>query len=309
MDSIDRETHMKTRKMNTREVSEYLGVNEKKIYSLISEKQLPATKITGKWIFFKDLVDAWLERSMETGEGFKPESSGLLLMTGSDDILFGHLLSILKKERKDLFPFFCKTGSLKGLNLLKEGKAQLACMHAFDEASNEYNLPFIDSHLQKERFVTVNFAKREQGLIVRKGNPRRIFTIVDIGGKGFRLINRQPGSGTRILLDMLLKKHGIPAGSIPGYEKEATTHLEIGLAVLGGEADCGIGIRTVANILDLDFIPLRKERFDIVIRKDSFFSREMSVFLEMVGSIRFKNRAAEFGGYDTGLSGKILYRS
>ena len=299
---------MSNRIMNTKELSRYLGINEKKIYSLITEKKLPATKITGKWIFFKDMVDEWLEVSAGKKKHLR-ELENILMITGSDDILFNQLLNIMKKQMPDIFPFICKTGSLKGLSVLKEGKAHMSGAHLLDEDSNEYNLPFIDLYLGDYHTVTVNFVEREQGLIVRKGNTKKIKTIEDISRKKIRFINRQKGSGTRKLLDLSLKNLEISPLLIKGYKNEVTTHLEVGLSVLNNKNDCGIGIRAVSNMLGLGFIPLTKERFDIIILKELFFSKRIQMFLEILRSNQFKRIAKKFGGYNTANSGKIIYNT
>ena len=299
---------MSKRIMNTKELSAYLGINEKKIYTLITEKKLPATKITGKWIFLKDMVDDWLERS----SGEKPyikESKDVLMITGSDDILFNRLITIMRKQFPKIFPFFCKTGSLKGLFVLKDGKAHMAGSHLLDEESKEYNLPFIDSYLKEYHIVTVNFAKREQGILIKKGNPKKIKSFEDIARNDIRCINRQKGSGTRKLLDVFIKKFGISSKSIDGYNKEVTTHLEVGLNVLNNEVDFGLGIKAAAKMLDIDFIPLVKERFDIIIFKELFFSQQVQKFLGILRSPQFKKIAKGLRGYDTRDSGKIIYDS
>lgn len=293
--------------MNTRELSKYIGINEKKIYTLITEKKLPATKITGKWLFFKDMVDDWLEKSVGRKIILAKVSKGILMITGSDDILFNKLTNEMRKKTTDIFTFFCKTGSLRGLSVLKDGKAHMTGSHLLDEESNEYNLPFIDACLEDYRTVTINFAKREQGIIVKKKNPKKIKTIEDISRKEVKFINRQKGSGTRNLLDLSLKKLGMSPLHINGYKKEVTTHLEVGLSVLNDSADCGIGIKAVANMLELGFIPLVKERFDIIILKESFFSKGVQIFLDILKSTHFKKLARKLGGYDTRDSGKVIH--
>jgi len=292
--------------MNTEQVSKYLGINEKKVYKLITEKKLPATKITGKWTFLKDMVDRWLEGDIDM-DVFLRQQKGVLLITGSDDMLFSQITNILNKYSTDIFPFFCKTGSLKGLDVMKQGKAHIAGTHLLDEDSREYNIPFIDSYLEDRHIVTMNFASREQGLIVKKNNPKHIIKLEDIARRGIRFINRQKGSGTRNLLDLSLKKLGISSLSVNGYKKEVTTHLEVGLHILNNSADCGIGIKSVSNMLGLGFVPLSKERFDIVILKEVFFSNSLQNFIEILRSAKFKRIASALGGYDTKTSGKVIY--
>ncbi len=299
---------MKKRIMNTRELSAYLGINEKKVYTLITEKKLPATKITGKWIFLKEMVDAWLEQSVE-GRTALSWSEDVMLMTGSDDLLFSELGSMLHKQDKRLIPFYGKTGSLGGLAVLKKGNAHISAAHLLDEESGEYNVPFIDSHLGGCHVVMVHFAIREQGIFVKKGNPKHIESVETIAKKRVACINRQKGSGTRKLFDMILKKAGIPQNSIKGYGKEVTTHLEIGLAVLRGNADCGIGIKAITSILGLDFIPLQKEHFDILLPKEFFFLPQVQLMLEILRSKQFGAQAQLLGGYDTVHAGKVIYDS
>lgn len=293
--------------MNTRELSEYLGINEKKVYALITKKQLPATKITGKWIFLKELVDRWLEQSIY-GHAH-PISGDVMLMTGSDDLLFSKLGAMLREQDRRLIPFYGKTGSMGGLAVLKRGNAHISAAHLLDEASGEYNMPFVDSQLAGCPVVMVRFAVREQGILIQKGNPKKITTLNDLTRKEVACINRQKGSGTRKLFDMMLRQAGIRSSAVNGYRKEVTTHLEVGMAVVRGSADCGMAIHAVAVMLGLDFIPVQQEHFDIIIPKEYFFLPQVQLMLEILRSRQFKNRALEFTGYETGRSGTIIYDS
>jgi excisionase family DNA binding protein len=295
--------------MNTGELSRYLGINEKKVYTLVTEGGLPGTKVTGKWIFIKDLVDMWIENSVENYPAAMSRLKGTLMMGGSDDPLFDVTIREMQKASSAIFPFFCKTGSLGGLSLLRDHKAHLCASHLLDSKKEEYNLPFIDSYLPDFRIVTVNFACRQQGLIVKAGNPLRLRRVEDLMNPGIRLINRQKGSGTRVLLDSYLKKLCTDGTKIKGYDTEATTHFDVGLKVLRGLADVGVGIKMTANALGLGFVPLRKERFDILIPRDSFLLEQVQTFVEILKSRQFQRRASEFGGYDTRISGKVIYAS
>ncbi|MEK7306953.1 MAG: helix-turn-helix transcriptional regulator [Nitrospirota bacterium] len=295
--------------MNTRELSRYLGVNEKKIYSLIAEKRLPATKITGKWGFLKELVDIWLENSIENHQPILRRQKGLLLVAGSNDPLLNLILNELERAGEPLFPFLCTTGSLAGLSMLKARSVHISGSHLLDTANGEYNIPFLASHIPDFSVVAVNFAYRQQGLLIRGENPLKIKGIEDLVRPYIRFINRQKGSGTHLLVDEHLKRLGIDPSQVSGYETEVSTHLETGISILKGDADAGVGIRTIAEMLGLGFIPLQEERFDLLIPKDYFFFEEVQQFLDALKTSQFRGKAASLGGYDTRDSGRIIYTS
>lgn len=295
--------------MNTRELAKYLGINEKKVYSLIEEKNLPATKITGKWGFLRELVDIWLENSVDSYPSVLHRLKGFLMVAGSNDPLLEFALDELEKGGSGFFPFFCNMGSTEGLQMLSERKVHVAASHLFDQETGEYNTGQASSDLAKLRTVIINFAYRKQGLIVKKGNSLKIKGIEDLTRKGIRFVNRQKGAGTRALIDSLMKKHRIDTSSINGYENEVYTHLDVGLRVLKGEADSGAGIMATANLLGLDFIPLKEERFDLLIPRDYLFVEEVTALMDILRSERFAKEAERFGGYDLRDTGKMIYSS
>lgn len=295
--------------LNTRELAEYLDINEKKIYALIVQKKLPATKITGKWLFPKTLVDNWLVQNLQDLPYIKKKMQQVLLITGSDDPLFHSLLNDLRLNNTSMIPFFSTTGSLTGLKILDLHKAHIACCHLLDKQQGDYNIPFIHEYLPHMKVVIINFALREQGFIVHKQNPFDIASVKDLIKKDLRFLNRQPGSGTRLLLDNLLMEYNIPTHKINGYENQVNTHWEIGLNILAGHADCGIGIKGVARQLGLGFIPITKERFDVIINKAYFFNQEVQSMIDIMKTSGFKKRAVNFGGYDVTNTGSILYVS
>jgi molybdate-binding protein len=147
---------------------------------------------------------------------------------------------------------------------------------------------------------------RELGLILSRGNPKEVKGLSDLTRKGIRTINRQPGSGTRHYFDLELAKLGIRPEEINGYEDTVPTHLEVGLKVLRKETDAGVATKTVAQLLGLDFVPLVRERFDILIPKTRFFSQPIQILLGIIGSREFRNRVEAMGGYDASESGRII---
>ncbi|UCD85848.1 MAG: helix-turn-helix transcriptional regulator [Deltaproteobacteria bacterium] len=292
--------------MNTKELSEYLSINEKKIYTLITGKKLPATKITGKWIFLKELVDLWIENSIENYPQTMRKLKGVLMIAGSNDPLLELVMNETKKTDPGFFPFFSIMGSLEGLTVLKNNKAHICGCHLLDTERKEYNFPFIKSYLPDFKTVAINFAYRQQGLIVKRNNPLKIKGIEDLSRHEIRLVNRQAGSGTRVLLDSYLKHLSIVSSRIRGYRTVVNTHWEVGLGILKGAADVGLGIKAVADGLGLGFIPLKEERFDLLIPQDYFFFEEVQRFLKVLRSSQFKQKAARFGGYDTRESGRVM---
>ena len=160
-----------TKYMNTIELSQYLGINEKKIYTLIVEKKIPATKITGKWIFIKEFVDMWIEDSVKNYSQEIEKLRGILMVAGSNDLLLESTRSNTKNTTPEFYAYILQTGSLKGLSVLKNGKAHISGSHLLSDEKGEYNLPFISSYLSDFQVVVINFAYRQQGLIIRGGNP------------------------------------------------------------------------------------------------------------------------------------------
>ena len=156
-------------------------------------------------------------------------------------------------------------GSLGGLLALRRGEAHAAGVHLLDEATGEYNLPYVRRYVKGRDVVVVNLAKRIQGLIVPAGNPKGVGRLEDLAGGDVRFINRQRGSGTRMLLDYMLGRLGIEAGAVSGYDREEYTHLAVAAAVAGGRADVGLGILSAARALAVDFVPLLEEQYDLVI--------------------------------------------
>ena len=294
---------------DTKAVAAYLKVNEKMIYSLVSEKGLPATKVTGKWLFPKQLVDQWLEihtQNYPQSQTQLPPYHGLLIITGSNDPLLDKTLTLFNRNQSGQVAVFGNLGSMGGLQALRQGLCHIAASHLLQEDETEYNFEFAIKELNLMPAV-INFCRREQGILVAKGNPEKIQSITDLGRNGMRIVNRQLGTGTRLLLDRELKREGIKTEKIDGYQREVSRHIDVGLEILAGRADAGPAIRAVAGILDLDFIPLRWERFDFMIDKDRFFEEGIQHFLGLLHEAAFRDLVSDLGGYDISLSGKMIF--
>ena len=296
--------------LSTKEVAELLNVNEKMVYSLVSEKGLPATKITGKWLFPKHLVEQWVEANTinyPDNDYRLPPYDGLLIIAGSNDPLLDRAISVFNQQNSKQLAVFGNLGSMGGLRALRQGLCHIASSHLLQEDESEYNFDFAFKELD-EMPAVVNFCRREQGILVPKGNPENILTIADLARPGIKIVNRSLSTGTRLLLDKELQKAGINGEKIEGYSVEVSRHLDVGLEILAGRANAGPGIRAVAKLLDIDFIPLRWERFDLMIAKERFFDEGIQRFLGIFHETAFLQMATrDFAGYDVSSGGQMVF--
>jgi len=297
--------------MSTKEVAKYLSIHEKQVYALIKSKKIPSTRVTGKWVFPKKLVDDWIDSSAKSGlEQARQKSrriEGALLASGSNDPILDMLHTYMRKSYPEFYIFSANTGSTDGLKALNMGYTDLAWSHLLDPKSGEYNIPFLSTYLPNVKPIVVNLFQRDLGFLVAPKNPFRIRGFEDLTQKGIRFINRQKGSGTRVLLDHHLKKLQISASKINGYEREVYTHFEVGLSILSKEADVGIATIAVSKLLGLPFIPITQESFDMILDQSTFFEKGIQAFIEILNSPDFRNRVERLGSYDFKSSGKILY--
>jgi len=287
--------------MVVHEVAEYLRVKERKIYDLINQKQIPCTRVTGKWLFPKDMIDLWL---MQNSESVLPSAYAAPMpeiVVGSHDPLLEWAL------RESNAPIAMQTtGSLEGLHRFANGEAILCGLHVLDPDSGDYNLSMIQSIVQDQSIVVLEWAWRQQGLIVAAGNPHGIQELTDLVSKNLRLIDRQAGAGSKILLDHLLKQAGINQEQLRIIDKAVRTEMDVGLAVSSGKADAGVAIEAVARQLHLGFVPLRKERFDLVMRRFDYFQPPIQKLFDLMRSPAFNEKAEELGGYDVSRATRVV---
>ena len=245
-------------------------------------------------------VRAELIRSREQVEG-------ALLVIGSHDSTLDVIDSMLRRTHPRFRLTSAHVGSLGGLLALSRGQCHLAGSHLLDEATGEYNRQAIREHLKGTPCLLVHLADREQGFIVLPGNPRNITKFEDLLREDVSFINRQRGSGTRVLLDYELKKRGILPAKVRGYRDEEYTHMNVAAAVLSGRADCALGVRSAAVALGLDFIPVGVEQYDLVAAKTWADDERMQALLEVIRSAEFRETVTAMGGYDASRSGEILW--
>ena len=250
----------------------------------------------------------WREERRGAGELSRHETrmdghSGVIRIVGSHDLALNMLVSQAKDRNPETDIEVTPAGSLGGLIALQEGRAHLAGIHLLDEESGEYNYPYVKHILPGHEMAIVHLAYRIQGLMFARDNPKQIRGLQNLRRRDVVFVNRQKGSGTRVLLDLQLRRHGIPPSEIRGYEKELDTHLAVALSITRREADVGLGIEAAARSCDLDFLPLFRERFDLVIPATYYRSRLLSPLLGMVSSQEFRKTIDNVGGYDTSQMG------
>lgn len=297
--------------MNTKEVAQYLDIHEKQVYLLIKAGKIPCTRVTGKWIFPVHLIDEWIQTSAQDSikQARKKINSmeGSLLAAGSNDPVLDMLLTAIRKDYPKFNIFSSNTGSVNGLETLNTGLTDIAFSHLYDVASRDYNIPYLKQYCPNQSPVVVNLFYRQIGFLVAKSKSNIFKGWDSLTQKNMRFVNRQKGSGIRVLLDHELKKRSIACDDISGYNNEVYTHFEVGLSLISSAADVGIASAAVARILDLDFQPLVDERFDMILDKNTFFQPALQAFIETLQSEKFKNRIKKIGNYNFTNAGKILY--
>ncbi|HEX3022433.1 MAG TPA: molybdopterin biosynthesis protein [Lachnospiraceae bacterium] len=242
-----------------------------------------------------ELVRVELYRSIE-------EISHTVVCIGSHDVILDQIADRMAMNDKGVFLSSTHIGSMGGLMALKRGEAHMAPIHLLHEETGEYNLPYLRKLFQ-EPMALIKGVKRIQGILVKKGNPLHIQGLTDL--KACRYVNRQRGAGTRILLDYKLKQEGIDPTEIPGYEREAATHMAVAALVASDSADAGLGILSVAKAMQLDFIPIGQEEYDFAIPSKYLELPEVKVFIEVLCSEAFHEQLNQMGGYRYEETGRI----
>lgn len=250
-------------------------------------------------------------QGMEAGEKVqvrlyrsKAEIEKTILSIGSHDLTLDLMAQFLAAHDRRLAS--ANVGSQGGLVALRRGEAHFAGSHLLDPQTGEYNISYIRQYMPNIRVKVIALVGREQGLIVRRGNPKGIKSLEDLTRPGVRFVNRQRGAGTRVLLDYHLNLMTIPPESIVGYTQEEYTHLGVAAAVASGRADCGLGVAAAAQALDLDFVPLFQERYDLVIPKQFADAELLAPLFDLLFARSFKEAVSRLNGYDVSVMGAII---
>lgn len=304
--------------LSTQEVADILHVSKSTIYDLIKRGEINSYKIGRKVKFMQEDVDAYIARSRHENST-KPvrtvEASSTLLNPAHDispDIIISGQDVVLDILANDLSAAGISAGraylsGYEGLLAMYEGKVTTASCHLYSGDYNEFNAPYVKILMPGVPAVLVNLSYRMQGFYVKKGNPMKIRGWNDLAREDIIILNRGTGSSSRILLDSQLKRLGIPAQSVKGYDNIMRSHLTMAAAIAEGEADIGIGTGRVSKQLDeIEFIPLIEERYDLVFRKSDLESDAVQELLRILSSPAFKKEISHFSGNDHRDIGKII---
>ena len=286
--------------LTTREVADLLRVKERKIYELVAEQAIPVSRVTGKMLFPRDLVEAWVRRRVELAGGAAELTPPPAVLAGSHDPL---LEWAIRESGSEIATFF--GGSIDGLTRMTSRRAFAAGMHVFDPDTGDFNLGLVANELAGQPVVMTEWAWRTQGLVVASGNPRGLASAADLAG--VRFIPRQPEAGSYLLLRHLLAEAGVEPATVGMLDPPARTEADVAQHVLEGRADAGLAVETVARMHRLDFIPLFRERYDLLAWRREYFEPPMQRLLAFCASASFRRRATEIGGYDLSGLGTVRY--
>lgn len=301
------------------EVANLLKVSKLTVYDLLKKREIPSFKVGRQMrINSKDLDSFINGKKTEPPAVTLPPSTSRknqvndtgtrnLLISGQDmvlDILGKHLES--KGNYKALRSY---EGSLNSLLAMYKGECDIVSLHMFDGDTNEYNVPYVRKILIGYQYTIINLISRKAGLMVQKGNPLNITNWPDLNKKNIRLINREIGSGARILLEEQLRMHHLSSSDIEGYDRIETSHLSVASSISSGEADVGVGTEKAAKIVGLDFIPLITERYDLVMINNKENNEILNILTNILNSASFKKEIQALGDYDISQTGQIIYKT
>ena len=236
----------------------------------------------------------------------EPEIVNTVAVIGSHDQLIDIAADLMRTQYRGQYVSSSHVGSMGGIMAIKRAEAHLAGIHLLDETTGCYNTSYIKKYLGNGPIALIKCVQRIQGLMVAPGNPKNIKSIVDLGNDAVKYVNRQKGSGTRILLDYLLKRHHLPGAELSGYEREEYTHLAVAALVAAGSADAGLGVYSAAKAYHLDFIPLCEEEYDFIVPEPYLEIEKVKCFIAILASPEFRQALVNLGGYLIAEPGKII---
>lgn len=287
--------------LTTAEAADYLRLKERKLYELVSEGAIPCSKVTGKWLFPRHELDRWVMSSLAVPVGMQA-SNPPPIVGGSQD----NLLEWTMRESGSGLASLPE-GSAAGVRRLLRGEVLAAAIHYHAAGEADANPPAVRRMAALHDGVLVGFAKREQGLLLAPGNPRKIRSFADVIEGGARLAVRQQGAGAQMLLDVLLEEAGAQGTKVRRLDPPCLTGPDLAAAVASGKADCGIATRSAAHAAGLDFAPLVWEHFDLLTRQADYFRPPMQAMLRFMASGKLAARAQDLSGYDVSTAGQIRY--
>ena len=290
--------------MDTREVAAYLRLKERRIYDLVRQGAIPHVRATGKLLFPREQIDAWL--AGKSGGTQAPAAAGTRppIIAGSHDPLLEWAV-----RESDCGLAILAGGSRAGIEALARGEATVAAAHWLDDASGEYNVPLVRALLADADVVVFEWARRTQGLLMQPGNPHRIRKVADLARKHVRIARRQEEAGSHRLLLHLLSAAGVPADTLDWSARVAHAETELAAIIRDGQADVGLGIEAAARANRLAFVPLATERFDLVAFRRDAFEPPLQKLFAWTRKPEFAATAASLGGYDVTNTARVVFNA
>ena len=291
--------------MTTKEVAALLRVKERKVYDLAAAGEIPFRRVTGKLLFPKAEIEAWLEGGRDDARVAAASVSIATprrpnVMVGSHDPLLDWAL---RESRSGLASLF--DGSLDGLERLAAGEAAAGGLHVLEKDGASWNIETVSARLTDDQFVMIEWAKRRRGLLTRNDHDDAPRSISDLRGR--RMAARQPSAGASAILQRLLAQAGVPDEAVTFCAQIAHTEWEAAEAVVSGEAEVALGLEAMAKRLGLGFQPLLEERFDLVIERRAYFEPPLQALLTFAHTADFRAKAASLGGYDVSEVGRVVW--
>lgn len=297
------------------EVAQLLKVSKLTIYDLVKKGDLPVFRVGRQMRVDRADLQTYIQKRKTGSAPAVPQASvatptknhAKVIISGQDLVL--DILAKYIEKRRSTKVLRSHEGSFNGVMALYHGDCDIASLHMFDGDTGDYNTPYVKKIFVSHAFVLINVVSRKAGFYVQKGNPLEIRTFEDFQTKTFTLINREKGSGARTLLDEQLRIHDIAPSTIAGYSKEEMSHLDVASAVANGRADVGIGIEKIAKLIQVDFIPVVTERYDIVLLKTPENQPLIDAVKEILNAPDFQSEVAALGDYDASQMGQVMYET
>ena len=292
--------------LTTSEAADYVRLGERKLYELVTSGAIPCSKVAGKWLFPRHELDLWVLSGLARPAGMITADPPPIVGGSQDDLLEW----TLRESGSGLASL--TEGTARGVDRLLRGEVIAAAVHFHNEAipddsDDGANIAAVRAMPGLHDAVLVGLTRREQGLLLAPGNPKRLQSLSDVLSSGAQMAVRQPGAGAQMLLDALLTRAGAGPKALRRLEEPCLTGPDLAAAVRAGKADCGIATRAAAKSAGLDFVPLLSENFDLLMRQRSYFRPPMQALIGFLGQKRLKQRAAELTGYDLAPAGQIRF--
>jgi excisionase family DNA binding protein len=292
--------------LTTSEAADYLRLGERKLYELVTNGAIPCSKVTGKWLFPRHELDLWVLSGLARPAGMLAAEPPPIVGGSQDDLLEWSL----RESGSGLASL--NEGTARGLERLQRDEVMAAAVHfhsldVSDNLANDANVAAMRAASDLHDAVLVGIVRREQGLVLPPGNPKRLRSLPDALAAGAKVAMRQQGAGAQMLLDVLLKRAGASPKDLRRLDPPCLTGPDLAAAIRAGQADCGVAPRAAAKVAGLDFVPLLWENFDLAMRQRSYFRPPIQALIRFLSERKLRQHAEELTGYDPSPASQIRF--